>query len=452
MENTKVLVVDDDETFRTLMVDELGRRNFQTHPAEGVRDAAKALAADEFDVILLDLRLEDGDGLDVLRRVRAERPRIEVVVLTGHGDIDMAIEAMRLGAFDYLRKPCPMDELEVTIQKARERQLLIERNAILQKGLAPPDLREEFVGQSRPFLEIKALIERVAAADSSVLILGETGVGKDVVAKLIHAHSARRDQPLVVVQCGALHEDLLSSELFGHEKGAYTGATQAKHGLFEVANGGTIFLDEIGDVSPQTQVKLLRVLETGRFRRVGSTREVAVDVRIIAATNRDVAGMMEKGYFRNDLFYRLSTIQIDVPPLRERPADIPVLADHFLARLNDRFGLKRRFSAETMNALCTYAWPGNVRELLHVIERVVILSTNDVIEPNQLPGDVREKKVSADGRPLTLEQVECEHIRHVLEMTSGNRGRAASLLGISERTLYRRLKELGLDAGENGNG
>jgi DNA-binding NtrC family response regulator len=450
MQRTRVLVVDDDDTFRTLTVDELVRCGYDARPAANARGAAEALRQLEYDLVLVDLRLGADDGLDVLRHIRSEYPRIEVLMLTGQGDIDTAIAAMRLGAFDYLRKPCPSDELDVTLQKARERQLLIERNTILQGGLAPPDLGGEFVGQSRQFVEIQALIDRVGATDTSVLILGETGVGKDVVAKLIHARSARRAQPLVVVECAALHEDLLHSELFGHERGAYTGATHAKHGLFEVADRGTIFLDEIGDVSPATQVALLRVLETGRFRHVGGTREIAVNVRVVAATNCDLQSMMAKGYFRPDLFYRLSTIRIDVPPLRERREDIPVLLEHFLKRLNGRFGQHRRFSENAWNRLCTYHWPGNVRELIHAVERTVILAQADLIEEDHLPPEIRKAAGDESGAFMKLEQVERLHIRRVLGAVSGNRATAAAILGISERTLYRRVKELGLEENAEG--
>ncbi|MBZ0272388.1 sigma-54 dependent transcriptional regulator [bacterium] len=444
MNPARVLVVDDDDTFRGLTIAELRSRGFAPTPAAGVQAAKMELARGEHDLVLLDLRLGDGSGLDVLRHAREHAPSVEVIVLSGQGDIETAIEAMRLGAFDYLRKPCPTDELEVTLQKARERQLLIERNEILSGGFAPPDLAGEFVGKSEPFRRVIEMIDRVATTDSSVLILGETGVGKDVVAKLIHARSKRRASPFVVVECAALHGDLLHNELFGHEKGAYTGATAAKHGLFEVADKGTIFLDEIGDVNLETQVKMLRVLETGRFRHVGGTREIAVDTRVVAATNRDLADMMEKGYFRKDLYFRLSTIRVDVPPLRERPADIPVLVEHFLSRANERFGQRRRFSAGAMARLSAYRWPGNVRELLHVVERSVILATGETIDESMLPSEIRESD-DAGGPFATLETVERRHIRRVLSAVEGNRARAAAMLGISERTLYRRIKELGLD-------
>ncbi len=294
----RVLVVDDDETFRRLMAAELARRGFVTQGAASVAQARDLLGREEFDVALVDLRLPDGEGTEVVRHGRELQPRTEMIILTGHGSLDSAIEAMRNGAFDYLRKPCPTAEVEVALERALERQELLERNTILRDGLAPPDMGEAFVGASPAFQEVSAFIQRVAQTDTAVLLLGETGVGTDVAAKLIHARSRRARQPLVVVECAALHEDLLNSELFGHERGAYTGAAALKHGLFEVADGGTLFLDEIGDVSLATQVKLLRVLETGCFRRVGSTKELATDVRLVAATNRDLKEMMARGFFR----------------------------------------------------------------------------------------------------------------------------------------------------------
>jgi DNA-binding NtrC family response regulator len=448
MESTRLLLVDDDDSFREVMATELRARRYEVITAQGVESGKQALGQADFDLALVDLRLGDGSGLDLLRHIRAQRPRVEVVVLTGHGDITSAIEAMREGAFDYLRKPCPVDELEIALRKALERHALVLRNAILQKGLAPPDLGAEFVGDSPAFWEICALIDRVAATDSTVLILGETGVGKDVIAKLIHARGPRREQPLVVVECAALHEQLLDSELFGHEKGAYTGALQSKHGLFEVADGGTIFLDEIGDVSLGMQVKLLRVLETGSFRHVGGVREIRTDVRVLAATNRDLDDMRARGYFRQDLFFRLNTIRIEVPPLRQRPEDIPVLIDHFLARMAVRFGRRKRFSSEARSLLLAHAWPGNAREMRNVVERAIILSPQDVIGPESLPSDLfleADGRLSCSPELISLRELEREHITKVLHVTAGNRGQSAKILGISERTLYRKIREFDLE-------
>jgi transcriptional regulator with PAS, ATPase and Fis domain len=295
------------------------------------------------------------------------------------------------------------------------------------------------------------LIDRVAPTNSTVLITGETGSGKDRVAKLIHARSERRSRPFVVVDCAALHESLLQSELFGHERGAFTGADKAKPGLFEVANGGTIFLDEIGDVSPATQTKLLRVLDSSTFRHVGGTVEVRVDVRVLAATNRDVAAMVRQGHFREDLFYRLSTIRIEIPPLRRRGDDIELLARHFVAALNDRFGSSHRLSDATLHVLREHAWPGNVRELLHAMEAAIIVGEGSEILPEHLPATLRQQPAAPSSAPAaptpgvaTLEQSELEQIKLALKSSDGHRGNAAKMLGISERNLYRKLREHGL--------
>lgn len=438
-EPTRVLVVEDDQTYRTVMKRELAGRGYAPTVAEGVNAALRELKAGSFDVALVDLRLPDGDGLDVVTAIRQDAPATQVIVLTGHGTIDTAIDAMRRGAFDYLRKPCSFGELEVAIGKAVEYRRLVEQNTILRDGLAPPDMGPAFVGVSAAFEGICQLVNRIANTDTSVLILGETGVGKDIVAKLIHARSDRRRNPFVVVQCASLQGELLNNELFGHERGAYTGAVDSKHGLFEVANRGTLFLDEIGDVSLETQVKLLRVIEAGRFRRVGATEEIGVDVRIISATNRDLKVMMDRSLFRTDLFYRLNAIRIEIPPLRERTDDIPVLVDHFLRQLNQRFGQQKRVSGAAMQRLLKSRWPGNVRQLLHTLEHSVLLSDSDLIDVGQLPDEIRKGDNERDRGIRTLAEVEREHIDHVMELVGGNRTRAAKLLGVSSRTLYRKL-------------
>jgi DNA-binding NtrC family response regulator len=379
-------------------------------------------------------------------------------MLTGHGSIDTAIEAIRIGAFDYISKPCPLDELEIRIQRALERQALRERASLLERGLTPPDLGSAFIGESTEFRAVLRLLERVAQADSTVLITGETGTGKEMAAKLIHARSARRARPFITVECAALQESLLQSELFGHERGAFTGADRAKPGLFEVATGGTIFLDEIGEVSPATQVTLLRVLDASTFRHVGGTQEIRVDVRVIAATNRDLAGMVRQGLFREDLFYRLSTISVHLPPLRARSEDVPLLARHFANLFSARFGVERRLGQEAITALRAHAWPGNVRELQHVVEAAMVVCEGPVIGPEHLPASVRRPRTAApaatldgqeataahaEGRMLTLEEMERAHIERVLRAHDGHRGLAARALGISERNLYRKLREWG---------
>jgi DNA-binding NtrC family response regulator len=385
-------------------------------------------------------------GLDVLKAVREHHGVAEVIMLTGHGSIDTAIDSIRSGAFDYVAKPCPLDELEVRIQRALERRSLRRRATLLERGLTVPDLGTSFVGSTPEFFSLVRLIERIAPSDSTALITGETGAGKEMVAKLIHARSPRRQRPFVVVECAALQESLLQSELFGHERGAFTGADRAKPGLFEVAHGGTIFLDEIGEISQSTQVKLLRVLDTSTFRHVGGTAEIKVDVRVVAATNRDLESMVRQGVFREDLFYRLSTITVRIPPLRERRADIDLLAAHFVKMLNERFGARKTLSAATLDVLRRHDWPGNVRELLHVVERAMVVCEGGEILPEHLPASLRPAAAPASATPAngqlpSLEELERAHIERVLRATHGHRGQAAQILGISERNLYRKLQE-----------
>ena len=443
-----VLVVDDDDAFRGALVAELSRMHFTATGVATADEAIHYVAAHEPDVALLDLRLGGASGLDVLRRIRETSPATDVIILTGHGTIDTAIEAIRLGAFDYLAKPCPLDELDVRIRKALERQSLQRRATLLERGLTPPDLGSAFIGESPAFRRVLHLIDRVAPTDSTVLISGETGTGKEMVAKLLHARSARRSRPFVVVECAALNEALLQSELFGHERGAFTGADRPKAGLFEVAHGGTIFLDEIGEVSVATQVKLLRVLDTSTFRHVGGTHEIHVDVRVIAATNRDLPAMVRQGLFREDLYYRLSTVVLALPPLRARGTDIDLVAHHFAALLSERFGVSRRISDAALEVLRRQDWPGNVRELLHVIEAAIVVSEGPEILPEHLPAAARTLKAAtgdeARGRVPTLEALEQAHIESVLRAAHGHRGQAARVLGISERNLYRKLRIYGM--------
>jgi two-component system response regulator AtoC len=387
------------------------------------------------------------DGLKVLQAIRENSPASEVIMLTGQGSFDTAIQSIRMGAFDYVAKPCPLDELEVRIQRALERRALQLRASLLERGLTPPDPGASFIGASPEFQRTLRLIERVAASDSTVLICGETGTGKEMAARLVHARSPRRSRPFVVVDCAALQEELLQSELFGHERGAFTGADRAKPGLFDVAHGGTIFLDEIGEVSQATQVKLLRVLDTSTFRHVGGTAEIRVDARVVVATNRALAALVRQGLFREDLYYRLSTITVELPPLRQRAGDVELLAEHFVARLNERYGFCRRLGRDAMALLRGYDFPGNVRELLHVVEAAAVVCEGSEILPHHLPAALRSPvspspPVADTAEPLqTLQDVERAHIERALRATGGHRGNAARMLGISERSLYRKLEE-----------
>lgn len=443
--SARVLLVDDDRTFRQVMAAELTRRGYTVATAVSGRDALEQTAS-AVDVVLLDLRLPDMDGIEVLERLRERHSSSPgVVVLTAHGTIDTAIRAIRLGAYDYLEKPCEIEKLEMAIQKTYEHLRLVRRQRVLEDGYAPPDVSSELVGTSAAFTKLLENVTRIARTGATTLVLGETGVGKEVIAKLLHTQSPRAEAPFVVVDCAALHEELLQSEIFGHEKGAFTGALRQKHGLFEVAHGGTIFLDEVGDTSPDIQAKLLRVLETNRFRRLGGTEELAVDVRVIAATNRNLKDAIARGHFREDLFYRLSTFTVEIPSLRERREDVRVLAEHFTKRFNLRFSVSKRLSDQAVDALTAHRWPGNVRELLHVLEQAVALSEHDIVGVDDLPASVlmnREAPAAAvAGEVPTLRDVERSHIFSVLDKADGNRAQAARLLGMSERRFYRLLQK-----------
>ena len=441
----RVLLVDDDASFRRVMGGELARRGYTVEIRASGREALEPAASADADVILLDLRLPDMDGLDVLRELRVRNVPAGIVVLTGHGTIDTAVKAIQMGAHDYIEKPCPIAKLEMAIRKTYEHVCLLNRQRVLEDGYAAPDRAVDIVGGSAANRKLLDTVARIARTNSTTLILGETGVGKELVATLLHTQSARRDAPFVAVNCAALHDELFQSEVFGHEKGAFTGAHRLKHGLFEVASGGTIFLDEVGDTSPESQAKLLRVLETGRFRRLGGSRETVVDVRVVAATNRDLTQATARGHFREDLYYRLATFTVTIPPLRARPEDVPDLVEHFIGRFNRRFSCLKRVDPEALEILQRHTWPGNVRELIHVIEQSVVLSDGDVIRIEDLPAGLRpagaELPPSPSGDEIpSLRDLQRRHIVWVLEKVGGNRAKAAHALRMSERTFYRLLE------------
>ena len=443
----RLLLVDDEEAFRKLLAVELGHAGYEVETSGTLADARARLGSRSFHVVFLDIRLPDGNGLDLLREIREASPATEVVMLTAFGTVQEAIAAMKEGAQDFLGKPVKFGELEAVLQKVLQKRALEQGNAALQRDVERLAPSEHFIGNAPQIRELLSLIARVAETDSTVVIRGESGVGKELVARAVHRNSLRARQPFVVVDCASLHENLLQSELFGHERGAYTGAIRLKHGLFEVADRGTIFLDEIAEITPPLQVKLLRVLESGTFRRVGGTVDIGVDVRVIAATNRSLEAMMKEGSFREDLFYRLNVFSLSIAPLRDRREDIPLLAEHFIR--NSPVVAKRgaRLSPEALEVLQRYPWPGNVRELENVIERALILCDRGLIEPGHLPMGVRleptMRRGDDDGKLVTLEEVERRYIRRVLEECEGHRHKAAGILGISERNLYRKLKELG---------
>jgi len=444
-----ILLVDDDSAFRHVMSGELRRMGYEVTTAASGEDAVASLERQEPEIVLLDLRLPGMDGLATLKAIRTRVPSAEVIMLTGHGSIDTAIESIRDGAFDYVTKPCPLDEIQIRVQRAIERRALRQRASLLERALTPADPAASFVGESPEFRRMLHLVDLVGPSDSTVLITGETGSGKERVAKLLHARSPRKNKPFVVVDCAALQESLLQSELFGHERGAFTGAERAKPGLFEVAHGGTIFLDEVGEISQATQVNLLRVLDTSAFRHVGGTAEIRVDVRVLAATNRDLRVMVNKGLFREDLFYRMSTITVEIPPLRKRTQDVELLARHFVGMLNERYSSGKVLGEGALEALRRHSWPGNVRELLHAIEAAAVVCEGKEILAEHLPASLRDGSSQPaitvpaleGGRLPTLVELELAHIRCALEASRGHRGNAARILGISERNLYRKLKE-----------
>jgi two-component system, NtrC family, response regulator AtoC len=438
MRPIRVLVADDERNLREVMVRELARKG---HDVDGVADGEAALArlADaSWDVVVLDMKMPKKEGLEVLRELSRQPEAPQVIIMTGFGEVPTAVEAMKLGAYDYLTKPTKIEELDILIRKAAEKGQLLRDNEALRAHAPGAEPFARLLTQSARMQEMLRMVERVARAESAVLVLGESGTGKELVARAVHEHSVRAERAFVPIHCGALPREVLESELFGHEKGAFTGAVGTKPGLIELADGGTLFLDEIGEMEPESQVRLLRVLETGAFFRVGGTRQRRIDVRLVAATNRDLGEALRSGQFRQDLYYRINTITVQLPPLRERREDVALLARHFL-EVNAVYGV-RRLSPEALARLEAYAWPGNVRELQHAIERAVILSRGEEIFPDDLPPEI----AGGAGAPAptaagSLEAVERQHIVSTLREVGGHRGKAAALLKIDPKTLYRKI-------------
>jgi DNA-binding NtrC family response regulator len=434
----RVLVIDDERPTRLLMEKELPRAGYLVTTAESGEEALEKVRAQDFDVILLDLKMPGIGGMEALRRIRDSGASGEVVILTGHPDVDSAIEAMKLGAYDYLTKPFKLSELEEVLRRAAERKRLERENTALRRMVAQREPVPVLIGQSQVMTALLATVRRIAPSDANVLIQGESGTGKGLVARIVHEQSARRSGPFLVINCSAFQDQLLESELFGHEKGAFTGAAAAKQGLFEVADGGTLLLDEVGEMSAAMQAKLLQVLDSRELRRVGGTRVHRVDVRIIAATNKDLAQEVRAARFRGDLYYRLNVVSMTLPPLRERKEDIPLLIEHFLKQ----FGTTRTgktLSLEALQLLTDYAWPGNVRELANSIERLLILTPGEAIEPDDLPANIRQPGGPARG-VSSLAEMERLHVMRVLAETHGKKMQAARLLGIDLKTLNQKIK------------
>jgi DNA-binding NtrC family response regulator len=439
-----LLVADDDPVARDLLVEVLTGAGYRVRAAAGGDECVRLAAAEPFDLALVDLRMPDVDGLEVLQRLGALHPPLPVLILTAFATMETAIQTIRAGAWDYLSKPFRIEEIKLVVARALEARRLVRENLEYRRALDARYGVENLVGQSPAMVAIYKLIARLAALDTTVLVQGETGTGKELVARAIHQASLRAARPLVVVDCTALPEALFESELFGHERGAFTGAAGSRRGLLETADGSTCFLDEIGELPRALQAKLLRVLQERVIRRVGGNEPIPVDVRIIAATNRDLRKLVEDGTVREDLYYRLNVAPIVVPPLRERPGDIPLLAQHFLEKYARAAGRPATgFARETLAALARHAWPGNVRELEHAVERAVALSSTPLILPDDLPPEVRGpgEAVGPVALPprLTLEELKHWYVARVLDDVGGNKVRAAEQLGIDRRTLYRIL-------------
>jgi DNA-binding NtrC family response regulator len=441
----KVLVVDDELAVRESLGEWLQEEGYEVGLAEDGPAALNLLKRDTWDVMLLDLKMPGMSGLDVIKESRETSPETEVIMMTAFATVDTAVLAMKEGAFDYLVKPFDPDEMELQIRKVVAHKEIVAQNIVLRQELEKSRGPDEIIGVSAAMQEVFQLVTRVAPSESTVLITGESGTGKELVARAIHCHSPRLHAPFVAVNCAALPETLLESELFGHEKGAFTGAETSKKGRFELANRGTIFLDEIGDVTPKTQVNLLRVLEEREVVRLGGQHSIGVDVRVVAASNQDLKRVMAEDRFREDLYFRLNVIQIHLPPLRERMEDVPPLVRHLIKRLSFELGLPRAaVSPAAMRLLGGYHWPGNVRELKNVLERAMVIGHGSEITPDNLPFDLRAAE--PPEAPGSLKEMERLHIARVLGENSWNISKSARVLEIDRQTLYNKIEKYGLKA------
>ena len=438
-----ILVIDDEESIRRLLAKELASANREIHTAADGAEAMALVRNHWFDVVIMDLWLPDVSDLDLLIKIRESIPHIEVIMITGHGDVDIAVEAMKLGAYDFIRKPFNLDRLDLIVEKAHQRVLLSRENAMLRHSTDSDRNAVRFIGNSQAIRDIQFLIDKVAPARIPVLITGESGVGKDVVARSIHQRSPLAANPMIIKNCASLQKELARSELFGHIKGSFTGANESREGLLTYAHDSTLFLDEIGELPLEVQASLLRVLETGTYRRVGEKEERTVNIRFLFATNRHLAEEVERGQFNEAFFHRINAFSITIPSLKERKEDLPLLVDYFLASLSPD-NTSYRIVESAMACILRYNWPGNIRELRNVIERSIILAENGIITERCLP---RELVVSAEsgGAELTLESVERQHILKLLEFHGGSRQKTADTLGISRKTLYRKLCQYAIE-------
>ena len=443
-----ILIVDDEESHRLMLRAHLEQEGFSTVEAIDGEEAIAKVAERNVDLILMDIRMPRLDGMEALLRIKRANPAIPVIMMTAYGSIDSAVKALQAGATDYLTKPLDSNELIVKVHKALRYHQLEEENVLYREQLGIRFDFSRIIGKSARMRELFDMLATVAPTEATVLLLGESGTGKEIIANAIHQNSPRRERPYIKVNCAALPETLLESELFGHEKGAFTGAIEKKKGRFERADGGTIFLDEIGEMSLTTQTKILRVLQEREFEPVGGTKTIKVDVRIIAATNKNLEDEVKRGKFREDLYYRINVVPITIPPLRERAEDVPLLAAHFLRLYGEKNKrMLKGFADGVMDALMRYDWPGNVRELENIVERTVIMSRGDTITFADLPPAIAGAQGTAiqTSPAISLKDVERETIIKALQQTEGNRTKAAVLLGITRKTLQNKIKEYGID-------
>jgi DNA-binding NtrC family response regulator len=435
----KILIADDDKNLRTVLKNELADAGFDISEASDGKKTIDMLKKDNYDVLILDLNMPKLNGIDVLKKTKKLGIPTETIILTAHATVSTAVEAMKLGAYDFITKPFQIDQLIATSEKAFEKKNLVHENLLLKSHIKRQSTAQGIITKNPRIFELLETIRKVSTSDLPILISGESGVGKELIAKTIHNTSDRSEGPFIPINCGAIPETMLESELFGHEKGAFTGAHAQKLGLLEIANRGTLFLDEIAELTAQLQGKLLRVIETGSFFRVGGVREITVDVRFVSATNKDIKKGVEAGTFRSDLYYRISALTFHIPPLRERREDIPLLVEHIISKNTDF--KNKNLSKKAIKVLSEYEWPGNVRELQNVMYRALFLAKGDIIEPADLPFDMISTYDTSSAR---LEDIERDHIIRVLKEAGGQRGRAAEILGVNPKTLYRKLAGYGI--------
>jgi len=449
MAGERILIVDDEKSMCQYLSIMLKKEGYEIKTVNSGKKAVNAIKESNFDVVITDIKMEGMDGIEVLKAVKEIDPTVPVIIMTAYASQKTAIEALNKGAFYYLIKRAKNEEIKMVIRNALDMHKVRNENLFLKKQLKKKDEFKEIIGKSEEIQKVFNLVDKVADTDSTILICGESGTGKELIAKAIHYRSSRANKPFVSINCSALPENLLESELFGHVKGSFTGAIRDKDGLFKVASGGTFFLDEVGETSPAIQVKLLRVLQEREIIPVGGTKPIKVDVRLIAATNADLEKAVKEERFRADLYYRLNVIPINIPPLRDRRDDIPLLVDHFLKLASEKMGRGKGITKQAMDLLINYDWPGNVRELENIIERAVILEEGDEITVDSLPDKIKNhinssKKIVMQKAKMTLEELEKEYLISVLEETNWQKKKASSILGINASTLYRKIQRYGI--------